>query len=256
MKHGPDGFVDVGDKLFIRAVRRSSQGQPFGRDADTSSLHVRYSIQRADGRIDLLRGKSLYLHRDRDWTALTSGKLRVYWGGNLYLTVLERRLGYILSPGDIDELFRPTAKCEMNAARCVESLSRLWLLRSRLKRGPKVQAEHDNALLQAGYFSAKAEAAVQIRPLAEIGLLNEAGRRLATAKRKLAGDAVRAAAHADLLANPHTSQSACASRVAAKMGRTQRAVERAISHMFEKRDLGSGLGDKRPKATFLRQMNP
>ena len=120
VKHGPDGFVDVGDKLFIRAVRRSSQGQPFGRDADTSSLHVRYSIQRADGRIDLLRGKSLYLHRDRDWTALTSGKLRVYWGGNLSLTVLERRLGYILSPGDIDELFRPTAKCEMNAARCVE----------------------------------------------------------------------------------------------------------------------------------------
>ena len=60
------------------------------------------------------------------------------------------------------------------------------------------------------------------------------------------GDSVRQAATADIRTNPKTTQTACARRVAAALGKDQRAVEKIIARLFEWRDLPGGGREKRP----------
>ncbi len=62
------------------------------------------------------------------------------------------------------------------------------------------------------------------------------------------GDPVRQAAMADIQANPKTTQTACARRVAAGLGKDQRSVEKIIACLFEWRELPGGGREKRPIA--------
>jgi len=71
----------------------------------------------------------------------------------------------------------------------------------------------------------------------------------ATGARREAGNPVRDAARADIVANPNTSQTACARRVVTALGGDQRNVERLIRELFDWRDLPGGGREKRPRQT-------
>ena len=95
----------------------------------------------------------------------------------------------------------------------------------------------------AGYALAQAESEAYAVPLAERALASKAGTDAGAAAKRKSGDPVREAARAYILANPRTSQTACVVYVAAKMGKDESSVRRAIAGMFEP----SGRGrEKRP----------
>ena len=73
----------------------------------------------------------------------------------------------------------------------------------------------------------------------------------ANAKRRLAGNPVRAAAKQYILKNPNTSQAACARHVSQVLEKGERHVNRTIGHMFEDRAAKAGGREKRPKPEFL-----
>ncbi len=80
VEHGPSGHADVGDRVFIRSVRRVVIGDEFEAEPDGTYLSVRYAVERPCGRIDRIRGRSSYLHRDRDWGDSTILSWRVLHG--------------------------------------------------------------------------------------------------------------------------------------------------------------------------------
>lgn len=95
-----------------------------------------------------------------------------------------------------------------------------------------------------GYAVAKAEAAP---------LLKSAQNRTrpATKARMARADPVREAAKADILANPKTTQTACARRVALQLERDQRSVEKLIAPLFAWVTLPGGTKEKRPRSTRI-----
>jgi len=95
----------------------------------------------------------------------------------------------------------------------------------------------------AGYALAEAESEAYAVPLAERALASKAGTDAGAAAKRKSGDPVREAARAYILEHPHTSQTPCVAYVAAKMGKDESSVRRAIAAMFSP----SGRGrEKRP----------
>lgn len=182
---GPDGWLCAGDKVFISSVRRVRIGNEFEVEPDSIVLHVRYSVERADGRLERLRGKSVYVHLDRDWSA-RSGRI----GGEdidegLTLAAVERRIQAVMRPGDVDESGVATDTCEANAAMCWNALAMAdhW--------SEPIDKWRERMLVQAGYFLAKAEAAAFMAPFAERGLATlkggaKGGRKSGLARRRAA----------------------------------------------------------------------
>lgn len=99
----------------------------------------------------------------------------------------------------------------------------------------------------AGYALARSEAYARLIPLAQKGVRAQKSQLAATARASERADPVRAFAAADIRDHPNTSQTACAARVAARLQRDQRSVERVIQSLFEWRDLPGGGREKRPK---------
>ncbi|MBU1345362.1 MAG: hypothetical protein KKA16_00245 [Alphaproteobacteria bacterium] len=89
-----------------------------------------------------------------------------------------------------------------------------------------------------GYAVAMAERA----PLVDAA---EKRTRPATMARRSVTDPVRQAAKADILANPKTTQTACARRLAMELGRDQRSIEKLIAPMFRWATLPGGGREKR-----------
>lgn len=89
-----------------------------------------------------------------------------------------------------------------------------------------------------GYALAKAESAP---------VLDNASKRTrpASKARRAITDPVREAAKADVLANPKTTQTACARRLATKLNRDQRAIEKLIAPLFSWVVLPGGSKEKR-----------
>lgn len=94
-----------------------------------------------------------------------------------------------------------------------------------------------------GYALAKAESAPFMDKV-------RARTRPATQARRAITDPVREAAKMDILAYPKTPQTACARRVALKLGRDQRSVEKLIAQMFEAVTLPGGAKEKRPRRLY------
>ena len=94
-----------------------------------------------------------------------------------------------------------------------------------------------------GYALAKAEAAPLVKSAQE-------RTHPATNARRAVTDPVREAAKADILANPKTTQTACARRVALKLERDQRAIEKLIAPLFEWVTLHGGAREKRPRRIY------
>ena len=95
----------------------------------------------------------------------------------------------------------------------------------------------------AAYALAKAEAEPVIRKA-----FNRT--RPATLARRTVANPVREAAKADILENPKTTQTACARRVAMKLERDQRSVEKLLAPMFEWVTLSAGVKEKRPRRMY------
>jgi hypothetical protein len=108
-----------------------------------------------------------------------------------------------------------------------------------------------DAIAGAAYGLAKAEVEAKLLPHAVRGVRAERARAVATEAAAKRADPVREAARADIAENPKTTQNACARRVAAKLDKDQRAVDKLLSPMFEWRDLAGGRREKRPKAEHL-----
>lgn len=244
VEHGPSGHADVGDRVFIRSVRRVVIGDEFEAEPDGTYLSVRYAVERPCGRIDRIRGRSSYLHRDRDWGDSTKYYRGEFFTEGVTLEGVARRLTRLFRPGDMGEDGEPGEQCEPNAALCWDALANL--------SGPAPQSDlerqwRERAILKAGYFLAKAEAAALMRPLAERGVNAQQSARAAARKRREQTDPIRSAARAFIQKSPGTSKSACARHVAQLLGKDQRGVERAISELFEPRNLGAGKRDMRPR---------
>lgn len=74
--------------------------------------------------------------------------------------------------------------------------------------------------------------------------------RLATKARRAVTDPVREAAKKDIRANPKTTQTACARRLALKLRRDQRSMEKLIAPLFEWVTLPGGAKEKRPRRIY------
>jgi hypothetical protein len=249
-RYGPHGHANAGDSVLVSSVTQHWYGDEFDAPVDALLFRVRYVVRRPDGHQDRVRGYSIYVHRDSHW-AVRVGPVGTQ--GGLSLDVVRNRLSAHLSPGDVDEAGNPTSQCEVSAANCLDILNRLEPEVSRLRGmpGSPVEANREQSLIEAGFYLAKAEAAVLMGPHAARGLVNEIALEDATEKRREAGNPVRAAARACIAANPKTSQGACVKEVASSCGVGQRSVERTIAHMFEWRALADGRQEKRPKAEYL-----
>lgn len=162
---GPDDWLGLGDKVSISSVKRFRFGSEFEAEPDSMALRVRYSVERSDGRIERLRGRSIYLHCDRDWSDRFGfrGSDEEFHEG-LNLGAVERRIEAILRPGDVDEDGVATDACEPNAAMCWEALAAT-------DNPSTFDGEwRERALIRAGYFLAKAEAVANMALHAERGL--------------------------------------------------------------------------------------
>ena len=164
-KYGPDGSVDVGDTLSIATVSPFVVGSEFEPDQDAGLYRVRYRVTRPDGRVERVRGYSVYVHRDSHWALRSSPSGTL---GGLASAAVRRRLAELLRPEDIGEDGKPTDDCEMFAANCHDALSMVELLGD----APRAcdQQARDQALIEAGFYLAKAEAEIWMAPYAERGL--------------------------------------------------------------------------------------
>ena len=248
VKYGPDGRAAAGDRVFIASSTLVWVGSDFDTDQDAALYHVRYAVERADGRVDRVRSYSIYVHRDSHWAHRTTEQGVL---GGLSLDVLQRRLEELLYDGDLDEHGSPADHCEINAANCADAIARAREFAANDDPKGLLKNYRENALIEAGFYLARAEAEVMMGAYAQRGMVNETARLNASASRSKAADPVREAARADLAENPKTSQSSCATRVALRLGSNQRSVERIIAPMFEWRELPGGRREKRAKAEFL-----
>jgi len=251
VKFGPHGCVAPGDTLTIASVKSRWVGDEYDPEVDAQIFRVRYLVTHPDGKQDHIRNYSIYVHRDSHWAVrIRSNRTE----GGLSLAVVRSRLNLLLGPDDVDVDGNPTEHCEISAAACLDVINLCaapdWETH-RGKPGSPLETRREQSLIEAGFFLAKAEAAYWMGPYAERGLANETARQNASAARSQVADPIRDAARDYIAANPRTSQSACASRIASLHGLNQRSVERVISAMFEWRELAGGRREKRAKSEFL-----
>jgi hypothetical protein len=169
--YGPHGVVKAGDRLSVLSVVPHWYGDEFDAPADALILRVRYQIVRPDGSIVRVKSYSNYVHRDSHWVN------RVELGraiGGMSVGVVRARLSAILKAGDVNDHGQPTPQCEVSAANCLDAVA---LLEAEVEaekisgsRGPMTEGVRERYLIEAGFYLAKAEAAVLMYPAAVIGL--------------------------------------------------------------------------------------
>ncbi len=206
-RNGPHGTLRAGDMLSVASVTHVPLADSeFETDQDAGFYRVRYRVEHADGRVERVHGHSVYVHRDSHWAVRTSSSGIL---GGLDKSAVRRRLAELLGPDDIDESGRPTEDCEKYAANCHDALSSVDTLEeSNSEFGRK---RRDQALIEAGFYLAKAEAERWLAPYAERGLASVVG---GTKGGRKSGETRRAwiadnwEPHALDIARAHTRQTA------------------------------------------------
>ncbi len=167
VEFGPDVHLNLGDKLYIRSVKRTTiQEGVFAAEPDNTALHVRFEVRRVSGVTEKVRGKCVYFHKDRDWGDRTLWIAGKGYQDGLTLEAIERRLNALMRPTDLDEDGDLSEDCDVNISNCWDALSVVdWPVKSARDRDSR-----DRALIRAGYFLAKAEAVSTMLPHAQRGL--------------------------------------------------------------------------------------
>jgi hypothetical protein len=141
----------------------------------------------------------------------------------------------------------PTSAWEYNAGICKLALIHVANLdQSTTDSSERTSHDvaRDSALIEAGYYLAKAESEVRIAPIAKKARHSQ---RVASQARRKLTDPIREAAQMYIDANPNTSKSECARWVAERVGKTSRHVERIIGPLFTPRNSKSAVNELRPK---------
>lgn len=247
----PVVHVYSGDKVSIGQVRRFSRGgyrPPYVDDHDAHALWAYLTVRRSDGTMvssdepiqfnarDAMGPHSPHIDIADDGYADFVGDFRVTFDK------VRRRIErlYQAAPNRAGEWLKLAAEALGEAETEAEYIK------------GKFPSKEDSTcdlsdLLDltaaAAYALAKAEAAPVIRKS-----FNRT--RPATLARRTRTNPVREAAKADILANPKTTQTACARRVALKLERDQRSMEKLITPMFEWVTLPGGAKEKRPRHIY------
>lgn len=171
---GPHARVVPGDTVKIASVASHWYGDEFDAPTDAGLHRVRYCVTRADGTRYRIRNYSIYVHRDSNWAVRVGEKGTE---GGLSMEVVRNRLFALLDADDVDTDGKPTARCEISAANCLDVLNRLEPDADRYRGvpGSPLELSREQALIEAGFYLAKAEAASLMYPAAKLGLLTIEG---------------------------------------------------------------------------------
>lgn len=246
--------VHAGDRLSVHRLARLYRGvgkPPYADDHDAHAIEAFLIVTRPDGTTETIENSIQFNARD----AMGPASPYFYagddgldeWVGDFRVTYdkVSRRLDRFVGAtkfGAAKEWLDLAVEAKSEVDGDYEALADVLS-----KDGDHLFAPDLNRLIDlattVGYALAKAESAPAL----------DAARnrtRPATNARRAVTAPVREAAEADILANPKTTQTACARRLALKLKRDQRSIEKLVAPLFEWVTLPGGAKEKRARRIY------
>ncbi|WP_303718361.1 hypothetical protein [Brevundimonas naejangsanensis] len=244
--------VYPGDRVTVERLERFFRGvgrPPYVDPHDAYSLDAYLIVTRPDGTTEKIENPISFNARDAMGPAsphfYAGADGRNEWVGDFRVSLLKasyrlRRLLDETKSGPAVEWLNLAAEATIEVVGDHEALAKVLSRDGDDLFAPDLARLLDLAVTW-GYALAKAEAAPLVKSA-------QNRTRPATRARMARADPVREAAKADILANPKTTQTACARRVALQLERDQRSVEKLIAPLFAWVTLPGGTKEKRPRS--------